>query len=86
MNAEHPGPPHTGPSLLGNHPLDDSDPHRRDDTPAAEAADWLKNPEDPKPSPFELLLHQWETEPEWTPADGPRHSFDEEDDDFRPVA
>ncbi|HTB95478.1 MAG TPA: hypothetical protein VK716_00600 [Terracidiphilus sp.] len=23
---------------------------------------------------------------EWTPADGKRHSFDDEDDDFRPVA
>jgi hypothetical protein len=85
MNAEHTGPQQTGPSLLGNHPLDESEPHSQDDTPIPEAADWLKNPEDPKPTPVQLEIFQWTTEPEWTPADGPRHTFEpiseEEDDD-----
>ena len=45
------------------HPLSETDPHSQDETSAAEAADWLKNPTAPQRKPS--IIDQWESEPEW---------------------
>ena len=61
--------------MTNTNPLTENDPHTRDDTSAAEAAAWLRNPE-PQRRP-RSIIDQWETEPEWQgppledPADPP---------------
>ena len=51
-----------------------------DTTPAAEALYWLTHPEaPPRRSALADLIHQWETEPEWTPDQEPAPDDDLDD-------